>query len=60
MDFLAVSYYYSKIVDSDKNTMKPFDGEQNPFLKPTPWEWRADPLVYITVFHNTGIVMKSL
>ena len=44
MDFLAVSYYYSKIVDSDKNTMKPFDGEQNPFLKPTPWEWRADPL----------------
>ena len=44
MDFLAVSYYYSKIVDSDKNTMNPFDGEQNPFLKPTPWEWRADPL----------------
>ena len=44
MDFLAVSYYYSKIVDSDRNTMEPFDGEQNPYLKPTPWEWRADPL----------------
>lgn len=44
MDFLAISYYYSKIVDSEKNTMEPFDGEQNPYLKPTPWEWRADPL----------------
>lgn len=44
MDFLAVSYYYSKIVDAQKNTMEPFDGEQNPYLEPTPWEWRADPL----------------
>lgn len=24
--------------------MKPFEGEQNPYLKPTPWEWRADSL----------------
>lgn len=44
MDFLALSYYYSRIVDATKNTMAPFDGEQNPYLKPTPWEWRADPL----------------
>lgn len=44
MDFLAISYYYSKIIDSEKNTMEPFDGEQNPYLEPTPWEWRADPL----------------
>lgn len=44
MDYLAVSYYSSKVVDSTKNTMKPFDGEQNPHLEPTPWEWRADPL----------------
>ena len=44
MDFLAISYYSSKIVDSDVNTMAPFDGSQNPNLKPTPWEWRADPL----------------
>ena len=43
-DYLAISYYYSKIVDSTKNTIKPFDAEQNPYLKPTPWEWRADPL----------------
>lgn len=44
MDYLAISYYYSMIVDSDKNTIDPFDGEQNPNLKPTPWEWRMDPL----------------
>ncbi|MBC2147918.1 glycoside hydrolase family 1 protein [Listeria booriae] len=44
MDFLAVSYYSSKIVDASKNTMDPTSVEQNPFLKPTPWEWRMDPL----------------
>lgn len=44
MDFMAISYYYSRIVDSTKNTIKAFDGSQNPYLKPTPWEWRMDPL----------------
>lgn len=44
LDFLAISYYYTRICDSTKNSMKPFEGEQNPYLKPTPWEWRADPL----------------
>ena len=44
MEFLAISYYYSKIADHEKNTMEPFDGLQNPYLEPTPWEWRADPL----------------
>ncbi len=44
MDFLALSYYYTRIVDSTKNSMKPFEGEQNPYLKPTPWEWRMDSL----------------
>lgn len=44
MDYLAISYYYTKILDAEKNTMTPFDGLQNPYLEPTPWEWRADPL----------------
>ena len=44
MDFLAISYYATKIVDSEKNSMQPFEGSQNPYLEPTPWEWRADPL----------------
>lgn len=49
MEFLGISYYSSKVVDASKNTMKPFDGSQNPHLEPTPWEWRADPLG----FYNT-------
>lgn len=44
LEFLAISYYYTRICDSTKNSMKPFEGEQNPYLKPIPWEWRADPL----------------
>lgn len=44
LEFLAISYYYTRICDSTKNSMKPFEGEQNPYLEPTPWEWRADPL----------------
>lgn len=44
MEFLAISYYNSKIVNSDVNTIAPFDGSQNPNLESTPWEWRVDPL----------------
>ena len=44
MEFLGISYYNSKIVDSDVNTIAAFDGSQNPNLEPTPWEWRVDPL----------------
>ncbi|CAM3206714.1 family 1 glycosylhydrolase [Paenibacillus taichungensis] len=44
MQFLAISYYSSKIVDSTINTIKPFDVSQNPYLEPTPWDWRMDPL----------------
>jgi len=42
MDFLAISYYYTKILDAEKNSWVPFDGLQNPYLKETPWDWRAD------------------
>ena len=44
MDYLAISYYATKIVDSTKDDMTPFAGQRNPYLEPTPWEWRADPL----------------
>lgn len=44
MDFLAISYYSSRIIDSSKNDMDPNSYEQNPYLEPTPWEWRADYL----------------
>lgn len=44
MDYLAISYYSSSIVDSTKDTMAPFKNSLNPNLEPTPWEWRMDPL----------------
>lgn len=44
LDFLAISYYSSTTADASKNEYKPFDCTQNPNLKPTPWEWRMDPL----------------
>lgn len=43
MDFLAISYYYSKIVDSTKNKMYPSDNLQNPNLKKSDWGWAVDP-----------------
>ncbi|RDU24695.1 glycoside hydrolase family 1 protein [Anaerosacchariphilus polymeriproducens] len=43
-DFLAISYYASYVVDSEKCGMNPKDVVLNPYLKPTPWEWRMDPL----------------
>lgn len=44
MDFLAVSYYSSKVISAETNTMDTRTFEQNPHLEPTPWEWRMDPL----------------
>lgn len=43
-DFLAISYYSSKVIDSSCCGMNPKDVIQNPNLKPTPWEWRMDTL----------------
>ncbi|MDV3428459.1 MAG: family 1 glycosylhydrolase [Bacillota bacterium] len=43
-DFLAISYYASRAVDSSCCGMNPRDAVQNPYLKPTPWEWRMDAL----------------
>lgn len=43
-DFLAISYYSSRAIDSSCCGMNPRDAVQNPNLKPTPWEWRMDPL----------------
>ncbi|WP_367369625.1 glycoside hydrolase family 1 protein [Pediococcus parvulus] len=43
MDFLAISYYYSKMVDADKNKYQPADTSKNPNLKENPWGWAVDP-----------------
>ncbi|KRO00866.1 glycoside hydrolase family 1 protein [Companilactobacillus kimchiensis] len=43
MDFLAISYYYSKVADSTKNSYKPSDTSPNPYLRESPWGWAVDP-----------------
>ena len=43
MDFLAISYYYSKMVDSTKNKMQPADTTPNPHLNESDWGWAVDP-----------------
>lgn len=44
MDFLCISYYYTRIINSEKHSMNSAEADQNPYLQPTPWEWRVDPL----------------
>lgn len=43
MDFLAISYYYSKMVDSTKNKYQVNDTSENPNLKASDWGWSIDP-----------------
>lgn len=43
LDFLAISYYYSKMVDSEKNSFVPADNTVNPYLDSSPWGWAIDP-----------------
>lgn len=43
MDFLAISYYYSKMVDSTKNKYQVNDTSANPNLKESDWGWAIDP-----------------
>lgn len=45
-DFLAFSYYYSRTVDSEKNTMDAASITENPYLagKSNDWGWTIDPL----------------
>ena len=44
MEFLGISYYATSIIDYKKNSMEINSYEQNPYLEPTPWNWRVDPL----------------
>jgi|LDZU01.1.fsa_nt_gi 6-phospho-beta-glucosidase len=44
MDYLAFSYYYTKINDSTKNSFEPLDKSKNPYLKSSEWGWEIDPL----------------
>lgn len=44
MDFLAFSYYYTKINDSEKDDFNMFVRSSNPYLKSSDWGWEIDPV----------------
>lgn len=49
-DFLCVSYYYSRIVDAEKNGMDAADSTENPNLKRNEWGWAVNPSgLYVTM-----------
>lgn len=43
LDYLAISYYYSQMVDATKNDLNPASVTPNPNLKANPWGWAVDP-----------------
>lgn len=43
MDYLAISYYFSQMVDATKNTNRPDSITPNPYLDANPWGWKVDP-----------------
>jgi 6-phospho-beta-glucosidase len=49
MDFLCFSHYATRVIDHETCTMDTRKFEQNPYLKPTPWDWRMDPQGF---YHN--------
>ena len=49
LDFLAFSHYATRVIDHETCTMDSKGFVQNPYLKPTPWEWRMDPIGF---YHN--------
>lgn len=44
MDYLAFSYYYTKINDASKDDDNMFVRSKNPYLKASDWGWEIDPL----------------
>lgn len=48
-DYLAFSYYYSRTVSAEKNTMDAADITENPYLKGNDWGWTVDPLGFYNV-----------
>lgn len=52
MDFLGISYYFSKIVDAKKHNMKPESYMTNPESKANEWGWSVDPVgLYSTLIN---------
>lgn len=43
LDYLAISYYFSQMVDASKNGYFPYDITNNEHLEANPWGWNIDP-----------------
>lgn len=43
LDYLAISYYYSRTVDHTKDGLNARDVTENPYLKANDWGWTIDP-----------------
>ncbi len=43
MDYLGISYYFSQMVDAEKNVNKADSITPNPHLDANPWGWNVDP-----------------
>ncbi|BDZ32192.1 glycoside hydrolase family 1 protein [Lactiplantibacillus sp. WILCCON 0030] len=61
MSFLAISYYYSQVVDAKRNTMDPASVVKNPNIKANPWGWGVDPKgLYNTLSQNWDRYKKPI
>lgn len=61
LDYLAISYYFSQMVDSVKNTNKPESITTNPYLEANPWGWNVDPQgLYHTLSHYWDRYQKKI
>lgn len=49
LDFLCFSHYATRVINHETCNMNSNTFEQNSYLEPTPWEWRADPEGF---YHN--------
>ncbi len=44
LDYVNFSYYYSKVVDAEKNSFSLRDYSDNPYLQQSEWGWSIDPI----------------
>jgi len=54
MDFLSLSYYYTKVNDSSRDSFNASDKSVNPYLGKSTWGWEIDPLGLRTCLNTYG------
>jgi len=54
MDFPSLSYYYTKVNDSSRDSFNASDKSVNPYLGKSTWGWEIDPLGLRTCLNTYG------